>query len=190
MSKLVYFIILLCFNVYHSYGQIAIGTKNPDISSLLEINSTTLGFLPPRMTQAQRDAIAFPTEGLFIYNTDSKCFQYYISASWSACLKEIQKNELDCNSVNVNGTYTVSSPLNNTNTITIDVLVGFYDTYNITTNTVNGYSFSASGAFPSLGVNTITLTASGTPLIAQTDTFTIDLTGTGFTCHVNITSVN
>lgn len=190
MTKIAYCIILLCFSIYYSFGQVGIGTTTPNASSILDINSTTQGLLLPRMTEIQRDAIASPVEGLLIYNLDSKCFQYYKGLSWSNCLGQIQANKLDCNSVNSNGSYAIGLPLTNINTITIDVLVNSYDTYSITTNTVNGYSFSASGSFSSLGVNTITLTGSGTPLAAQTDTFTIDFTGTSLTCNIDIDVIN
>ncbi|MDO5981724.1 fibrinogen-like YCDxxxxGGGW domain-containing protein [Flavivirga spongiicola] len=190
MIKTPYVLILLYLSVYYSFGQVGIGTTAPDTSSILDITSTTQGFLAPRMTQNQRDAITSPAEGLLIYNLDSNCFQYYKGAVWSSCLGESQSNKLDCNSINSNGNYTVGVPLTIANTVTIDVLVNSYDTYNITTNTVNGYSFSASGTFSSLGVNTITLTGSGTPLAAQTDTFTIDFTGTSLTCNVDITAIN
>ncbi|MDO5981723.1 fibrinogen-like YCDxxxxGGGW domain-containing protein [Flavivirga spongiicola] len=190
MIKTPYVIILLYLSVYYSFGQVGVGTTNPDPSSALDVTSSTQGFLVPRMTQNQRDAITSPAEGLLIYNLDSNCFQYYKGAAWSNCLGESLSNKLDCNSINSNGSYTVGGALTNTNTITIDVIVNSYDTYNITTNTVNGYSFSASGTFSSLGVNTITLTGSGTPLAAQTDTFTIDFTGTGLTCNVDITVIN
>jgi len=49
---------------------------NPDTSAILDASSTTKGFLPPRMSSAQRDSIALPAEGLLIYNTDIKCVQY------------------------------------------------------------------------------------------------------------------
>lgn len=42
-----------------------------DASAKLAINSVTSGFLPPRMTKAQRDAIASPTNGLMIYQSDA-----------------------------------------------------------------------------------------------------------------------
>lgn len=41
-----------------------------DESAALEISTTTKGFLPPRMTQAQRDAISTPAAGLTIFCTD------------------------------------------------------------------------------------------------------------------------
>jgi len=46
-----------------------------DASSVLEAESTTKGFLPPRMTTAQRDAIAAPAKGLVLYNTTLDCLQ-------------------------------------------------------------------------------------------------------------------
>ena len=39
-------------------------------SAVLEVVSTTKGFLPPRMTSAQRLAIATPATGLMVYQTD------------------------------------------------------------------------------------------------------------------------
>jgi hypothetical protein len=52
-------------------------------SSALTINSTTAGFLPPRMTTTQRDAIASPATGLIIYNTTTNTRDYYNGTAWS-----------------------------------------------------------------------------------------------------------
>ncbi len=54
-------------------------------SALVDLTSTTKGFLPPRMTQAQRDAIATPTaEWLQIYQTDNTPGLYQYSAgAWT-----------------------------------------------------------------------------------------------------------
>jgi hypothetical protein len=46
------------------------GSFTLDASALLQGNSTTQGFLPPRMTNAQRLAIATPAIGLIVYCTD------------------------------------------------------------------------------------------------------------------------
>lgn len=51
-------------------GSIGIGTTTPAATSILEIVSTTKGFLPPRMTGAQAEAISSPAEGLVVYSTD------------------------------------------------------------------------------------------------------------------------
>jgi hypothetical protein len=71
-----------------SFAQVGIGTASPDSSAMLEVQSTTKGFLMPRMTTAERDAIANPALGLFIFNTDDMCPQYYKDTSWSTCLVE------------------------------------------------------------------------------------------------------
>jgi hypothetical protein len=42
-----------------------------DPSAVLEISSTTKGVLFPKMTNAQRNAIATPTAGLIVYCTDA-----------------------------------------------------------------------------------------------------------------------
>jgi hypothetical protein len=54
-------------------GNVGIGITAPNTSSLLEVSSTTQGFLPPRMTTAQRNAIASPAKGLIVYDTDLDC---------------------------------------------------------------------------------------------------------------------
>jgi hypothetical protein len=47
-------------------------------SSVLDVKSVLKGFLAPRMTQAQRTAIATPADGLLVYQTDAtKGFYYY-----------------------------------------------------------------------------------------------------------------
>jgi hypothetical protein len=60
-------------------GQVGIGTGTPLSSSILQIESTTRGFLIPRMTTTQRDAIASPATGLQIYNTTEGYVEYYDS---------------------------------------------------------------------------------------------------------------
>ncbi|MEO8146412.1 MAG: tail fiber domain-containing protein [Bacteroidia bacterium] len=72
-------------NTFPATGSVGIGTSTPNSSSLLEIKSTTKGILIPRMTKVQRDAIASPTSGLLIYQTNSSPgFYYYSGSAWSA----------------------------------------------------------------------------------------------------------
>ena len=56
-------------------GDVVIGGSIPDPSAILDLQSTTKGFLIPRMTDAQRDLITNPATGLALYNTDSGAFQ-------------------------------------------------------------------------------------------------------------------
>lgn len=65
------FIFFLCCVLYLPvYAQVGIGTTNPDASSVLDVNSTSKGVLPPRLTTAQRDAITNPATGLIVFCTD------------------------------------------------------------------------------------------------------------------------
>ena len=57
-------------------------TTTPDASAMLEVNSTAKGFLPPRMTTTQRDAITSPATGLVIYNTTTGCLNYWRQTAW------------------------------------------------------------------------------------------------------------
>ncbi len=49
--------------------------SNPDTSAMLDVSSTTNGFLLPRMTTVQRDAIVLPANALIVYNTTINAFQ-------------------------------------------------------------------------------------------------------------------
>lgn len=53
-----------------SFAQVGVGTTSPDASAALDVESTTKGFLPPRMTEGQINAIATPAEGLIVYCLD------------------------------------------------------------------------------------------------------------------------
>jgi hypothetical protein len=68
------FFILITTNMF---AQVGIGTTSPSASSILDITSTTQGLLAPRMTTAQKIAIASPANGLMVYDTDLKLFSYY-----------------------------------------------------------------------------------------------------------------
>ncbi len=56
----------------------------PDASSILDLQSTVKGFLPPRMTTTERDAIATPAEGLVIYNSTTQVLNFFNGTVWGA----------------------------------------------------------------------------------------------------------
>ncbi len=73
-------------DITYNAGKVGLGTTSPVPSAALEVNSTTQGFLPPRMTMAQRDAIASPAIGLMIYCLDCPApnnLQVYIGSTWN-----------------------------------------------------------------------------------------------------------
>lgn len=52
-------------------------------SAILNINSTTKGFLPPRMTTTQKNAISSPAAGLVVYDTDTNKLCCYNGTTWN-----------------------------------------------------------------------------------------------------------
>jgi len=64
------------------YGQRGIGTNSPDTSAILELASTSKGFLPPRMSTTERNVISTPPTGLVIYNTTAACLQWFNGVLW------------------------------------------------------------------------------------------------------------
>lgn len=69
-------------NVYYNSGSMSVGIVNPNASAIVQFNSTTKGFLPPRMTEVQMNAIASPTEGLMVFDTTNKQWKGYDGTSW------------------------------------------------------------------------------------------------------------
>jgi hypothetical protein len=65
-----------------SSGNVGIGTLSPNAAARLDVTSTTSGFLPPRMTEAQRDLIATPPDGLMLYNTTTNKLQVRAAGAW------------------------------------------------------------------------------------------------------------
>ena len=71
--------------VYGNNQNIGIGTTTPVASSILELNSTTKGLLPPRGTTTQMNAISSPAEGLLYYDTTVHKLYVYDGTLWQAC---------------------------------------------------------------------------------------------------------
>lgn len=120
-----------------SYGQVII-TANPadvaDTSAMLEVRSLDRGFLPPRMTAEQRDAIVMPAPGLIIFCSncgDFGALQLRNNYAWvdvmTGPLSEINYPPLASN-LQVSGNF-----------FTGDTLTGSYD-YSDTEGNIQGQS--------------------------------------------------
>lgn len=68
--------------IFQLKAQVGVGTNSPKASAILDVESTSKGFLPPRMTTAQRDNIVSPEPGLTIYNTTMNCLQWWNGTIW------------------------------------------------------------------------------------------------------------
>jgi uncharacterized protein (TIGR02145 family) len=66
-------------------AQVGINTdgSQPDNSAMLDVRSDSRGFLPPRMTKDQRDAISSPVAGLMIFNSTTGTVNLYNGTYWA-----------------------------------------------------------------------------------------------------------
>jgi uncharacterized protein (TIGR02145 family) len=83
--KKVFTILPFLFLIVMSKAQnVGIGTTTPAASAQLDVNSTSKGFLPPRMTAAQRIAISSAADGLLVYQTDYPSgFYFFKGGVWT-----------------------------------------------------------------------------------------------------------
>lgn len=116
--------------------------------------------------------------------------------AFTSCQKELGYTEGDaagtlkkdaageCLPILINGTYTQGIVLTSPNYVDVQVDINQTGAYLIKTDTINGYSFSASGNIAVAGLSTIRLVGSGKPVAAGVDVFTASFSGT--TCQFNI----
>ncbi len=71
--KKIYLCVLSLIGFASLHAQVGINTSTPNSSAALDIVSTSQGILIPRMTTAQKTAIANPASGLMVYDTTLKC---------------------------------------------------------------------------------------------------------------------
>jgi hypothetical protein len=72
------------YGIQTTSGGAYINTSTPQSSACLQADSTTQGFLPPRMTSTQRTAIASPASGLIVYDTTTNKSYTYDGTTWQA----------------------------------------------------------------------------------------------------------
>ena len=85
-----------------------------------------------------------------------------------------------CTAPIINGSYTVGTAMSTANTVSLTVNVTTTGTYTISTSQVNGVYFTTTGVFSVAGIQTIQLTANGTPAAAGTFTYTPGTAGCAF----------
>jgi len=178
--------VFILFFTITSYGQVGIGTNSPASTAKLEVNSTTQGFLPPRMTYNQLKAITSPAEGLMIYCSDClpKGLYVYDGTNWSLSSGGVSPSSPSTGGTGVVSVYNCSTSSAGTMsqgtpvsgvTQTITATVTTVGTYSIS-STANGVTFAASGTFAGTGSQNIVLTATGTPTAAVSSDFTLNTT--------------
>ncbi len=91
----------------------------------------------------------------------------------------------NCTGVILSGTYMVGFPLTASNTAVVNVNVNSIGSYNISTATVNGMKFSATGTFSSATPQAVTLTGTGSPILPIVTN--LPVTGGTSTCDISVT---
>jgi len=163
-------------------AQIGIGTTSPDASASLELQSTTKGFLPPRMDSDARDGIGSPAEGLTIYNTDEKCLQWYDTNGWyDGCSGATYGviTSLDCDNAANNGTLT-----NGQTAAGVDSEIAYtggngqsHSGQVVTSTGVTGLTATLSAGNFATGAGSLTYSITGTPASDGTASFAINIGG-------------
>ena len=85
----------------------------------------------------------------------------------------LQDSAGNCKAIIINGSYLANTPFTNNNYITTQVNISNPGSYNIYTDTVNGFYFRASGIAASAGIQSVTLNAFGKPVFSLENDFII-----------------
>ena len=85
---------------FEADGRMGIGTNNPDDAALLELSSTTMGLLPPRMSTTQMNAISSPPSGLLVFNTTVNMLFCYNGESWKPTMNN---DGMSCGTISYSG---------------------------------------------------------------------------------------
>ncbi|MFM9403620.1 hypothetical protein ACKLNQ_17070 [Myroides odoratimimus] len=188
ITLLFYLVILSVFTSINVQGQIKgaqisdnsvlQNASNPLSFSILDLSSVERGFLLPRMTMEQRQAIPLNNlqPGLMIYNTTRECIEFFSATrnQWLGLCGDGEPAEFvitdeSCGKIRIEGNYNEGVFLQSrVNLISMEVSVSTPGTYQIEAEAYNGtekngYAFSSSGVFPSSGTYNIVLRATGTP---------------------------
>ncbi len=94
--KTIFFTLVSLFLTLSVSAQIKVG-DNPtviDDGSILEVESTTGAFIPPRMTTVQMNAITTPLDGALVYNTDMNCLYSFINSTWTSLCNQSTTGEI------------------------------------------------------------------------------------------------
>src|SRR5579863_2037703 len=132
---------------------VGMGTASPNTSAKLDITSTTQGFLPPRMTTTQKNAISSPATGLLVYDTTIGDLQEYNGSAWVA----------------IGSGFGVTSATGTANEVLVNGPSGSAQTAAITLSTPQAIATTSSPTFASLILtNPLTVANGGTGLATLT----------------------
>ncbi len=181
----------LSFAQVQKASLLKVGTTTTPIngSAALDVESTTKGFLPPRMTQAQMNAIPSPAAGLIIYCTDCTpaALNVYNGSAWTAVGGSGSGSATvaaNCNTNGFTGTY-VSGVALSSASFSVTISNSSFSTSTITfaagdlvLSGVTGLTVGAPTGSPALSGGAATLTSGQSVIV------TYPITGTPGSCGV------
>lgn len=94
MKTTIKLIVLLALGWNTTNAQVGIGSTHPDDNAALDIVSNDKGFLPPRMSEAERDQINNPAKGLTIYNTTEHCINFFGGFGWTSLCMDLNPGDV------------------------------------------------------------------------------------------------
>jgi uncharacterized protein (TIGR02145 family) len=179
-----YVLVMICLfcGQYASVAQVVIGGTIPDSSAALEIQSSNMGFLLPRMSTFNRDAIRNPATGLMIFNTTTLCAEMNIG---TPSLPEWLKmgcrtggiTGLDCAQITVSDTVFAGRPVNNVK-ITVPYTGGnggAYGAYTVISTGITGLTASVEAGTFSSGNGSLVFSVTGIASAKGTALFPITI---------------
>lgn len=185
---------LLSVNCMKLTAQNVMGGALGDSSALLDLQSESRGLLIPRMSSAQRSAIANPATGLLIYNTSLNCVEINAGSDSSpdwVCLRGGGKcAALNCAAASRADSLLVGWPAGG---ISVSVPYtggdgGLHNGQVVASGGVLGLTATLpAGAFAE-GSGSLTYTIAGTPTSVGTASFALELGGQTCTLHISVIS--
>jgi uncharacterized protein (TIGR02145 family) len=171
---------------------------SPDPSAILDASSTTKGFLPPRMTTTQRNAISNPAVGLLVYNTTIGCLQINdgtpTAPLWN-CISNIAGfPDGAIASINCAGATHSGSLIPNQTASGVNSVIaytggngGMHSGQVVNSTGVTGLTATLTVGALANGAGTLTYTITGTPTSEGTASFAINIGGQS--CTLNRTVI-
>lgn len=193
MKKLILpFLVLFCSFSLHA--QVGIGIETPHASSILDVTSTSKGLLMPRMTTVQRDDIASPATGLFVFNTTTNNLNMFNGVIWYEFTTTATQGlvaTIDTAGATTSGTLTAGSAASSVST-SFNYTGGNgkpYPTQSYSSTGVTGLTATLTAGTMANGNGSLSYTITGTPSGSGTATFTITVGGQTSTFSVTVYAV-
>ncbi len=132
MKKTILLLVLSLGMIINGFAQVAINETGAeaDSSAILDLSSTNKGFLVPRITTAQRNAISTDQSALMVYDTDTESFWFWdnsqtswieIKAGSALDINSLADGSSDGSSIFLGDSAGVSDDGNNNNNIALGI---------------------------------------------------------------------